>query len=158
MVSLFEILHEDADLLVLRKDKEKFNVAKKYKVAMTVHDAIGCVVPEAEIETGKEYVERSLKNPNIVIKDVADTPRGHFRVQKLRGDGSDGDQSSRAGVLGDHAGAIGLDFGDREADVGQMHANLVRATGLQLSAHQAVFLPRLLQFKDGVRCLAFGFD
>jgi len=37
--------------------------------------------------TGKEYVERSLKNPQILIKDVADTPRGHFRVQKLRGDG-----------------------------------------------------------------------
>ena len=36
-------------------------VAKKYKVAMTVHDAIGCVVPEAEVETAKEYVELCMK-------------------------------------------------------------------------------------------------
>lgn len=36
-------------------------VAKKYKVAMTVHDAIGCVVPEAEVETAKEYVELCMR-------------------------------------------------------------------------------------------------
>lgn len=37
--------------------------------------------------TGKPYVERSHKNPNIVIRDVGDTPPGRFRVQKLRPDG-----------------------------------------------------------------------
>lgn len=36
-------------------------VAKKYKVAMTVHDAIGCVVPEAEVETAKKYVELCMR-------------------------------------------------------------------------------------------------
>lgn len=36
-------------------------VAKKYKVAMTVHDAIGCVVPEAEVEQAKEYVELCMR-------------------------------------------------------------------------------------------------
>lgn len=36
-------------------------VAKKYKVVMTVHDAIACVVPEAEAEIGKEYVELCMR-------------------------------------------------------------------------------------------------
>ena len=31
-------------------------VAKKYKVVMTVHDAVACVVPQDEIETAMEYV------------------------------------------------------------------------------------------------------
>ena len=37
--------------------------------------------------TGKPYVERSPKNPNIVIRDVGDTPKGRFRVGKSRPDG-----------------------------------------------------------------------
>jgi len=36
-------------------------IAKKYKVAMTVHDAIGCVVPENEAETAKEFVELCMR-------------------------------------------------------------------------------------------------
>jgi DNA polymerase I-like protein with 3'-5' exonuclease and polymerase domains len=36
-------------------------VAKKYKVVMTVHDAIACVVPEQEAEAGQEYVEMCMK-------------------------------------------------------------------------------------------------
>jgi len=36
-------------------------VAKKYKVAMTVHDAICCVIPEAEAQTGKEFVEMCMR-------------------------------------------------------------------------------------------------
>ena len=36
-------------------------VAKKYKVVMTVHDAIACIVPESEVETAKEYVEICMK-------------------------------------------------------------------------------------------------
>ena len=36
-------------------------VAKKYKVVMTVHDAIACLVPEAEVTTGKEFVEMCMK-------------------------------------------------------------------------------------------------
>jgi len=36
-------------------------VAKKYRVVMTVHDAIACIVPEAEVETGKEYVEMCMR-------------------------------------------------------------------------------------------------
>jgi hypothetical protein len=36
-------------------------VAKKYRVVMTVHDAIACIVPEAEAETGKEYVEMCMR-------------------------------------------------------------------------------------------------
>ena len=36
-------------------------ISKKYKVAMTVHDAIASVVPEDEEQTGKEYVEMAMK-------------------------------------------------------------------------------------------------
>ncbi len=41
--------------------EQMLRVAKKYKVAMTVHDAIGCIVPEHEAQTGKEYVEMCMK-------------------------------------------------------------------------------------------------
>ena len=36
-------------------------VAKKYRVVMTVHDAIACIVPTAEVETAKEYVEMCMR-------------------------------------------------------------------------------------------------
>ena len=36
-------------------------VAKKYRVVMTVHDAIASVVPKAEAETAKEYVELCMR-------------------------------------------------------------------------------------------------
>jgi DNA polymerase len=41
--------------------EQMLQVAKKYKVVMTVHDAIACVVPEAEAETAQEYVELCMK-------------------------------------------------------------------------------------------------
>ena len=36
-------------------------VAKKYMVAMTVHDAICCVIPEEEEKIGKEFVELCMR-------------------------------------------------------------------------------------------------
>jgi DNA polymerase len=36
-------------------------VADRYKVAMTVHDAIGCIVPEAEAAEGLKYVETCMR-------------------------------------------------------------------------------------------------
>jgi DNA polymerase len=36
-------------------------IAKKYKVVMTVHDAIGCVVPEGEAGTGQEFIELCMR-------------------------------------------------------------------------------------------------
>jgi len=36
-------------------------IAKKYRVVMTVHDAIAIVVPKAEAETAKEYVELCMR-------------------------------------------------------------------------------------------------
>ena len=36
-------------------------VNKKYRVVMTVHDAIACVVPEGEIHTAKEFIEMCMK-------------------------------------------------------------------------------------------------
>jgi len=36
-------------------------IAKKYHVVMTVHDAIACIVPEAEVENATEYVELCMR-------------------------------------------------------------------------------------------------
>lgn len=36
-------------------------VAKKYRVVMTVHDAVTCLIPEDEAEQGKEFVEMCMK-------------------------------------------------------------------------------------------------
>ena len=36
-------------------------IAKKYKVVMTVHDAIACIVPENERDTGREFVELCMR-------------------------------------------------------------------------------------------------
>jgi len=36
-------------------------VAKKYKVVMTVHDAIACIVPYHEVKTALEYVEMCMR-------------------------------------------------------------------------------------------------
>jgi DNA polymerase len=36
-------------------------IAKKYKVAMTVHDAIACIVPENEVDSAKEFVELCMR-------------------------------------------------------------------------------------------------
>jgi DNA polymerase len=41
--------------------EQMLQVAKKYKVVMTVHDAIACIVPEHEAESGKEYVEMCMR-------------------------------------------------------------------------------------------------
>jgi DNA polymerase len=36
-------------------------IAKKYRVVMTVHDAITCLVPESEKDTGREFVEMCMR-------------------------------------------------------------------------------------------------
>ena len=36
-------------------------IAKKYKVVMTVHDAIACVVPSEEVESAMEYVQLCMR-------------------------------------------------------------------------------------------------
>jgi DNA polymerase I-like protein with 3'-5' exonuclease and polymerase domains len=41
--------------------KQMLLIAKKYKVVMTVHDAIACIVPEDEVETAQEFVELCMK-------------------------------------------------------------------------------------------------
>jgi DNA polymerase len=40
---------------------QMLTIAKKYKVVMTVHDAIAIVAPEAEKETAQEFVEMCMK-------------------------------------------------------------------------------------------------
>ena len=41
--------------------KQMLLIAKKYKVVMTVHDAIACIVPEEEVEKAQEFVEMCMK-------------------------------------------------------------------------------------------------
>ena len=41
--------------------EQLLRVAKKYKVVMTVHDAIGCIVPEGEVKEGMLVVEKVMK-------------------------------------------------------------------------------------------------
>ena len=45
-------------------------VAKKYRVVMTVHDAIACIVPEAEAEAAKEYVELCMRLRPVWAPDL----------------------------------------------------------------------------------------
>ena len=41
--------------------EQLLKVSERYKVVMTVHDAIGCVVPTSEVEEGMRYVEDCMK-------------------------------------------------------------------------------------------------
>lgn len=50
--------------------EQMLRVAKKYRVVMTVHDAIGCIVPENEADTGKEYVELCMRLRPEWAKDL----------------------------------------------------------------------------------------
>lgn len=36
-------------------------VAKKLRVVMTVHDAVGAIAPEAEAERARDYVEECMR-------------------------------------------------------------------------------------------------
>jgi DNA polymerase I-like protein with 3'-5' exonuclease and polymerase domains len=36
-------------------------IARKYKVVMTVHDAVACIIPDAEAQTGQEFVEMAMR-------------------------------------------------------------------------------------------------
>ncbi len=41
--------------------EQLLRVSNKYKVVMTVHDAIGCIVPEGEVKQGMAYVEKCMR-------------------------------------------------------------------------------------------------
>ena len=41
--------------------EQLLRISQKYKVVMTVHDAVGCIVPEAEVEEGMRVVERIMR-------------------------------------------------------------------------------------------------
>ena len=36
-------------------------IARKYKVVMTVHDAVACIVPDTEAQSGQEFVEMAMR-------------------------------------------------------------------------------------------------
>jgi DNA polymerase I-like protein with 3'-5' exonuclease and polymerase domains len=41
--------------------EQMLRIAKKYRVVMTVHDAIAIVAPETEVKTAQEYVELCMR-------------------------------------------------------------------------------------------------
>jgi DNA polymerase len=41
--------------------EQMLKINRKYKVVMTVHDAVGCLLPKNEEETGKEFVELCMR-------------------------------------------------------------------------------------------------
>ena len=41
--------------------EQMLQIAKKYRVVMTVHDAIACIVPEGEAETAQAFVEQAMR-------------------------------------------------------------------------------------------------
>lgn len=41
--------------------EQLLGIAKKYKVVMTVHDAIACIVPNEEVKEAKKFVEKVMK-------------------------------------------------------------------------------------------------
>jgi DNA polymerase len=45
-------------------------VAKKYPVVMTVHDAIGCLVPEHEVEEGLAFVEACMRSRPVWAREL----------------------------------------------------------------------------------------
>ena len=56
-------------------------IAKKYKVVMTVHDAIACIVPKAEVETAQEYVEMCMKvRPKWALELPLNCEAGHGKT------------------------------------------------------------------------------
>lgn len=58
--------------------EQMLKIAKKYRVVMTVHDAIACVVPKEEAETAKEYVEMCMRlRPNWALALPLDCEAGY---------------------------------------------------------------------------------
>jgi DNA polymerase len=41
--------------------EQMIKVAKKYEVVLTVHDAIACLIPEAEVKEGQAYIEECMR-------------------------------------------------------------------------------------------------
>ena len=41
--------------------EQMLRISRKYRVVMTVHDAIACVVPEAEVAEGVAFVEECMR-------------------------------------------------------------------------------------------------
>jgi DNA polymerase len=41
--------------------EQMLKIGKKYRVVLTVHDAVACIVPEVEIEEAQQYVEECMR-------------------------------------------------------------------------------------------------
>lgn len=43
--------------------EQMVKISKRYKVVLTVHDAITCVVPEADADSAQRFIERCMREP-----------------------------------------------------------------------------------------------
>jgi DNA polymerase len=60
--------------------EQLLRVAKRYKVVMTVHDAIGCIAPEKEAEEAMAFVEKAMKvRPTWALDLPLDCEGGYAR-------------------------------------------------------------------------------
>jgi DNA polymerase len=60
--------------------KQMLMIAKKYKVVMTVHDAVACIVPEEQVESAQEFVELCMKiRPDWAPELPLNCEAGHGR-------------------------------------------------------------------------------
>ena len=41
--------------------EQMLKISERYRVVLTVHDAIACVVPDAEVEEARKYVEECMR-------------------------------------------------------------------------------------------------
>ena len=37
------------------------NIAKRYRVVLTVHDSVVCCIPDAEVEEAQKYIEECMR-------------------------------------------------------------------------------------------------
>lgn len=58
--------------------EQMLEVNKRYRVVMTVHDAIGCIAPEAEAESALEYVKQCMKQRPSWAQDLPLDCKGSY--------------------------------------------------------------------------------
>lgn len=58
--------------------EQMLDIARKYKVVMTVHDAVGCVAPEAEAEDALAYVKQCMRKRPLWAQDLPLDCKGSY--------------------------------------------------------------------------------
>ena len=51
----------DLQMSYLYGGEQMLKIAERYDVVLTVHDAVACLVPEAEVKEAQKYVEECMR-------------------------------------------------------------------------------------------------